>query len=153
MLNLKPSIKSISKKKQEFIDVAKQVSPFFQEEGVYLNFKGYLLTINQYVQCRQNDIKTLNNLILDLILWSNFFGELESIVLNLKLKFENKQSYLLSFSLIPKVEKELMLNKHKLEQTKLFLKHIKIQKSLFEQLHYHCFSMYNESIENYVYRY
>lgn len=150
--NKTPS-KSLNKKKDEFIDVAQQVNPFFNEEGVDLNFKGYIQTLNEYVRCNESDLETLDALTCDLILWSEYFGELEGVVENLKLKYENKDLYLKAFANIPKIEKELALNKYKIDRTKLFLKHVKIQKNLFNRLHYHCFKMYNDACEHYLYRY
>lgn len=153
MSSSKTPSKSINRKKDEFIDVAQQVNPFFNEEGVNLNFNGYIKTLNEYVNCTEYDLETLDTLICDLNLWGEYFGELESVVENLKLRYENKSLYLKGFANVPKIEKELALNKYKVDKTKLFLKHIKIQKNLFNRLHYHCFRMYNEACEHYLYRY
>lgn len=147
------SSKSINRKKDEFVDVASQVNPFFKDEGIPLNFKGYIRTLNEYVRCDEYDLETLDKLTCDLNLWGLYFGELESVVENLKLRYENKELYLKAFANTPKTEKELNLNKYKLNKTKLFLKHLKIQKNLFSRLHYHCLKMYNEACEHYVYRY
>lgn len=149
----KTSSSSLKRKKDEFIEVAKQVNTFFNEEGINLRFDGYIKTLNQYVNCSEFDLDTLNSLVCDLNLWADYFGELEGIVENLKLRYENKHLYLKAFPYIPKIEQEINLVKYKIDRTKLFLKHVKIQRNLFNRLHYHCFKMYNDACEHFLYRY
>lgn len=149
----KTTSNSINRKKQEFVNVAGEVNPFFNEEGVNLNFNGYIKTLNEYLTCTETNLDTLDQLTTDLNLWSQYFGELEAIVELLKLRYENKQLYLKAFSKTPQIDKELNLNKYKIDKTKLFLKHVKIQRNLFHRLHYHCSKMYNEACEHYLYLY
>lgn len=149
----KTSSSSLKRKKDEFIEVAKQVNTFFNEEGVNLRFDGYIKTLNQYLSCNEFDLDTLNTLVCDLNLWADYFGELEGVVENLKLRYENKYLYLKAFPYIPKIEQELNVVKYKIDRTKLFLKHVKIQRNLFNRLHYHCFKMYNDACEHFLYRY
>lgn len=148
----KKNIKSLNRKKDEFISVASEVGSFFKEEDITLDFTGYLSTLKEYVRCSEFDVDTLDILVRDLNLWGQYFGDLFSLVTSIKLKYENKKTYLEAFPPSLKTDRELALSKYKVKRTKLFLKHIRIQQNMFQRLHYHCSKMLNEACEHYTYR-
>ena len=144
--------KSIERKKVAFIDVAIKSKYIFDKEGIPLTFEGYKDVICQYLQCNENDFETLFTLIRDVNLWIKYMGEIESLTLNLQLKYSNMISYLKAFNLTPEVQIKLENIILDFNNIKTMYKHLKIQRKMFERIHYHCSNMYKEALEQLLYR-
>lgn len=143
----------IKNKKASFIKSAKDVKEIFEKANIKLNFSNYNNTINDYLSSDENDIVTLNNLMKDLNFWSDYFGSLEGLSTSLLLKYENKKLYVESF---PKSMENLKIIDRltfDIRKLKLFVKHLRIQKTMFSDFYFHCYELYDSANENMCFRY
>lgn len=142
----------IKKYKDDFVTMAHRSKAILEEEGVTLTFKGYSDTIVQYLNCDEFDITGLENMMKDLNLWCQYFGDLEALVENLFLKRDNMRMYADAFIKTPK---NIEITKQKEKEViilKMFLRHLKIQKKMFGGFSSHCYDMYNSACESFKYR-
>ena len=151
-MGIEVSKKSLERKRIEFEDIVMKTLKLFKEEGIPLNFKGYKETLRDYANLSESDLTSIEIIRREVNLWIDYFGDLESLVQSVYLKYMNKKLYLKAFTITPKTEqllKELDIN---LQLIKMLHKHLKIQKSMFNRIYYHCNKMFDEACEFYTYR-
>lgn len=140
-------------KRDYFINTALSVNNIFIEENITLTFSNYKKTISEYISSDESDILTLENLIVDLNLWFQYFSDLEGLVQTLYLKKQNMKSYVDAFPKTPKNQVKSTEISSQIIKIKMFLKQVKIQKKMFSNMSFCCLNMYNKAYENYSYRY
>lgn len=146
----------IAQSKGVFYSISKRINKHLKEENISLNFQGYTDTLNDYVSVDTNDLLSLDILIKDLNLWSDYIGEIEGIIRLYMLKYENKSLYIESFldKKAPNPKTEILYEEciSKYKDYKLYVKILKGQRKMFIKAYKHCIELYNSAYEQLLYK-
>ncbi|HBG8471036.1 TPA: hypothetical protein KRH38_003384 [Clostridioides difficile] len=142
--------KKILRRQLEFIEISKKVGKLFKDRNISLSFEGYKTTLEEYLSCNEYDLENLYHLIIDSNLWSHYFGDLIGLTDNIYSEKISK-SFFLEMEHITKKE-EIKDLKIEINLFKVFLKRLKIQKKMFDRIHYHCSKMYMDANNNLNFR-
>ena len=148
---------AILRNRLKFNELAKGINVYLKEENLNLNLGGYTATIQSYLKVNDNDFLSLNKLIKELNLWSDFIGDLEAFIQFKYLKLDNKLQYLNGFFNMNIREKKLLQQINDTQQRvhhfKLFADHLKTQKKMFISAYRNCLKAYDEALKTLNYRY
>lgn len=145
--------KKIETKRDKFITSALSVKDIFLKEKVTLTFNNYKKTISEFLELDNLSLDSTYSLIIDLNLWYQYFSELEGLSESILLKKQNMKLYLLAFPATPKNVENLNRLNSEIFKIKHFMKQLKIQRKLFNNISWIASENYNNTINNYLYRY
>lgn len=152
----KLSKEDIEKSKGIFYSVSKRINIYLKEDGLSLNYEGYTDTLNDYINVDTSDLLSIDTLIKELNLWSDYISEVQGIIELYMLKCENKSLYLESLldkrNPNSKIQKKYNDNLQKYKDYKLYVKMLKGQRKMFIKAYKHCIDLSNKACEQLLYR-
>lgn len=144
----------VRSKRDKFIEQTKFYTPYLKKYKMVINFKGYTEIWNNYFSVDNLDMNALFVLIKELIMWKNYFSNLNCMFKMRYTSALNKKLYLESFR--NKYRKNKILEEQ-IEDIKdeitFFKEYSRIlykQEKNFNNAINHCQQLYDEGIKTYI---